>query len=254
MKLAAQLYTVRDFTNTDKEVRETLTKIRQIGYKAVQISAFKAYNAENIAQGLKENGLEVCVTHTPLDRILNETEKVINEHKLFGAKYVGLGYFYGNSVEEYSKFIDQLSPAIEKINKAGLKFLYHNHAHEFKNFGGTRPIDLFIEKSRTGFMGLLPDLYWLQTAGVSPVKFLKDNKGITPVVHFKDMRVPLEENKSNMAEIFEGNMDYAGIYETCLGTGVEWVAIEQDTCDGNPFDSLKKSFENLQKNGLFIEK
>lgn len=31
-------------------------------------------------------------------------------------------------------------------------------------------------------------------------------------------------------------------------------AIEQDTYDGDPFDSLKKSFENLQKHGLFIGK
>lgn len=254
MKLAAQLFTVRDFTNTDTEVRETLAKIRRIGYQAVQISALRAYNVKNIVQGLQENGLEVCVTHTPLGRILGETEKVIDEHKLFGAKYVGLGYFYGNRIEEYSDLLDTLSPAIEKINNAGLKFLYHNHSHEFKNYGGIKPIDLLIEKSKTGCMGLLPDLHWLQKAGVSPEKFIRDHKGITPVVHFKDMRVPLDEYASSITEIFAGNMDYTGIYEACVETGVEWAAIEQDTCDGNPFDSLKKSFDNLQKHGLFIGK
>lgn len=253
MKLAAQLYTIREFTNTDKEVRETLTKIREIGYEAVQVSGFKAYNAENIAQGLKENGLEVCATHTPLVRILNETDNVIAEHLLFKTSYVGLGWFREDNLEAYEKLFDTLAPAIEKIEKAGLKFLYHNHAHEFKKYGGVKPMDIIIKVAKqSNVIKLLPDLYWLQTAGVSPEKFLKDNKGITPVVHFKDMRVPLDENKSNMAEIFEGNMDYAGIYKTCLETGVEWVAVEQDECDGNPFDSLKKSFDNLKKNGLFV--
>ena len=38
--LAAQLYTVREFTKTPEGVAETFKKVRQIGYKAVQISAF----------------------------------------------------------------------------------------------------------------------------------------------------------------------------------------------------------------------
>ena len=253
MKLAAQLYTVRDFTKTDGEVRETLTRVREIGYEAVQISGFNAYNPENIAKGLKENGLEVCATHTPLDRILNETDKVIEEHKLFGAKYVGLGYYESNDLNDYKELLKKLSVVFDKFNAADLKFLYHNHSHEFEKFDGIRPIDLIIDEAKRGRMGLLPDLYWVQTSGESPERFLRQCKGLTPVVHFKDMRVPIDKSKSNMAEVFEGNMDYESIYKTCEKLGVEWVAVEQDWCDGNPFDSLKKSYTNLKNRGLFIK-
>lgn len=252
MRAAAQLYTVRDFTKTDEAVRESLAKIRQIGYDAVQISGFSAYNLGNIVRGLKENGLTVCATHTPLDRIVGETDRVIEEHKLFGAPYVGLGFFRGKTIEEYRELLDKLAPALEKINGAGLGFLYHNHAHELVRIDGVRPLDYMRDHTEKGKFDFLPDLFWVQTAGFSPVAFLKSYQGRTPVVHFKDMRVPPDEGKTNMAEIFEGNMDYVSIYEACNGLGVSWAAVEQDNCDGNPFDSLKTSLDNMKARGMFL--
>ena len=91
MKLAAQLYTVRMFTNTDDEVCKMFERIRKAGYEAVQLSGIKAYNPQNIARALKENGLSVCSTHNSLDRIVKETDALIEEHRLFGTSYIGLG-------------------------------------------------------------------------------------------------------------------------------------------------------------------
>lgn len=253
MRVAAQLYTVRDFTATNAAVKNTLKRIREIGYDAVQISGFKAYDPDNIADALKKNGLTVCATHTPLDRILNETDAVIAEHLRFGAKYVGLGFFRGKSLDEYAELADKLEPVIEKINAAGLRFLYHNHNHELMKFGGVSPIAYFAKRFESGKFDFLPDFYWLQTAGYSPEAFLREYAGRTPVVHFKDMRVPPAEGMTNMAEIFEGNMDYGSIYETCLKLGVEWAVIEQDTCDGDPFDSLKLSLDNMHARKMFLQ-
>ena len=38
-QLAAQLYTVRDFTGTPADIAQTMKKVKQIGYDAVQCSA-----------------------------------------------------------------------------------------------------------------------------------------------------------------------------------------------------------------------
>jgi sugar phosphate isomerase/epimerase len=38
-KIAAQLYSVRDYCNDAREIVETLKKVRAIGYKAVQLSS-----------------------------------------------------------------------------------------------------------------------------------------------------------------------------------------------------------------------
>ena len=40
MTLGAQLYTVRDFTKTPEQIETTLRRIRDMGFKTIQISAF----------------------------------------------------------------------------------------------------------------------------------------------------------------------------------------------------------------------
>jgi hypothetical protein len=35
--------------------------------------------------------------------------------------------------------------------------------------------------------------------------------------------------------------------------GTEWIAVEQDTCSRDPFDSLKSSFEFLRNHASFTK-
>ena len=64
MKLAAQLYTVRDYTKNETDIYETLKKVKAIGYNAIQISNFGEYRTTWLAEKLRELDLVVCVTHT----------------------------------------------------------------------------------------------------------------------------------------------------------------------------------------------
>jgi sugar phosphate isomerase/epimerase len=251
MKLAAQLYTVREYTKNEDDIYKTLKRVKEIGYDAVQISAFGEYKPENLKTMLGRLGLTVCATHTPYERIVNETQSVIREHRLLGIKYVGLGYFAGKTIEDYKRLSETLAPAADAFFAAGLKLLYHNHAHEFARLDGVRPLDYLRDNTDPDKFGFLPDFYWIQTAGLSPLKFIEDYAGRIPVVHFKDMRVSAVGGATNMAEIFEGNMDYDGIYAACAASGAEWAAVEQDNCDGDPFVSLEKSFVNIKKRGMF---
>lgn len=40
MELGAQLYTVREYGQNEKDIRRTMKKIADIGYKTVQVSGF----------------------------------------------------------------------------------------------------------------------------------------------------------------------------------------------------------------------
>ena len=53
-----------------------------------------------------------------------------------------------------------------------------------------------------------------------------------------------------MAEIAEGNMNFAAILAACQRAGVEWYAVEQDFCQRDPFESLTISYRNLRTLGL----
>ena len=52
--LAAQMYTVREFTKTPADVADSLTKVKALGYDAMQVSAFGEISPrelKNLADG-----------------------------------------------------------------------------------------------------------------------------------------------------------------------------------------------------------
>ena len=118
MKIGAQLYTAHDLTKTLEGFSETLKRVADIGYTTVQVSGTCAYEPEWLAEELKKNGLTCGITHTPFDRMVSDTDKVIAEHTTFGCDYIGIGGFFGG-VEGMPKFIADATPVAEKMKAAG---------------------------------------------------------------------------------------------------------------------------------------
>ena len=66
-QIAAQLYTLREFTKTPADIASTLKRVRKIGYEAVQCSALGKIDPKELKNILDGEGLTCCATHTPLD-------------------------------------------------------------------------------------------------------------------------------------------------------------------------------------------
>ena len=92
MKTGAQLYTVRAYTQTEKDFSRTMEKIAEMGYTTVQISAIgKEIRPERVRKICEENGLKIVLTHSDWNRILNDTDRLIEEHDILGCDHIGLG-------------------------------------------------------------------------------------------------------------------------------------------------------------------
>ena len=57
----------------------------------MQISAIGPIPAQQVREICDENGLQIVLTHTDPNRILNDTEAVIREHDIMGCDYIGIG-------------------------------------------------------------------------------------------------------------------------------------------------------------------
>ncbi len=251
MKIAAQLYTLRDFTQTPAEIEVTLKKVKKIGYNAVQVSGMGPIEPEKLKNLVEEIGLEICATHISFDRLKNDIDNVIKEHKLWGCKYVGLGIMpeeYRDSAEGIRKFIKEITPIARKIKDNGLQFIYHNHNVEFANYGDKTGMDILFEESDQAVFDFEIDTYWIQAGGADPAEWIKKVKNRMDVVHFKDMTV--DGWDPQMAEVGEGNLNWKRIIEACKENEVEWACVEQDICQRDPFESLAISLQNLKEMGL----
>ncbi|MBD2845630.1 sugar phosphate isomerase/epimerase [Paenibacillus sp. IB182496] len=248
--IGAQLYTVREFTKTPEDLKETFRKIKDIGYTTVQLSAIGPMDPEQVKALADEAGLSICATHIPFNRLQDELDQVIAEHKLWDCKYVGLGSIppdYRNAgAAGYAKFAADTAGFTKKLHENGLQFVYHNHKFEFEKFdNGRLGMDILIEDTDPAHFGLELDLYWVHAGGADPSEWVRKASGRLPVVHLKDMAIV--NNEQVFAEIGEGNLNYRTIVDACRASGVEWYVVEQDVCRRDPFESLAISFRNLKE-------
>ena len=251
--LGAQLYTVREFTQTIEDVAETLKKVADIGYTSIQISAFGPVDPGEVAKLVADNGLTVGATHMGWDRFLNDLDGVIETHKLWGCNHPAIGGLGGEyrSADGIRRFLDELAPVAEKLAENGMDFSYHNHNHELARCDCEKTwLETLYDLADPAHLKAEIDTYWIQAGGGDPAWWIRKCAGREPLLHLKDMCVT-PEREIRMAEIGEGNLNWPAILEAAEEGGCEFYLIEQDNCYGrDPFDSLAISYRNLKAMGL----
>lgn len=249
--LAAQLYTVREFTQTAADFAASMRKIRDIGYTAVQISAIGPIPHQEVWDIVSDLGLTVCNTHIGMDRLLNDLENVVAQHELWQTRHVALGSMPGEyrdkGADGYKEFAAIANQIGENLHAHGLTFSYHNHSFEFVRFGEKTGLDLIYDATDPRYVQAEIDTYWVQHGGGDPAAWIARCQDRMPVIHLKDMVI--RNGEQAMAEVGEGNLNWPAILAACQQANVEWYAIEQDICYRDPFESLKISFENLKAMG-----
>lgn len=249
--IAAQMYTVRQFTQKPADIAQTLAKVRAIGYQAIQISTFGPCDPDELVKMLKDNGLTVAAGHTRWQRFVEDLDKVIEEHQAWDCKHAVLNsapYAYLNA-EQIAEFARLAEDVGEKLTQAGLDFSYHNHDRELGRFGGKTVLELLYDDTDPHYLKAELDVYWIQAGGGDPAWWLRKYPGRCPVLHLKDMVVGPDGPR--FAEVGEGNLNWPAILAAAKDAKVEWYCVEQDQCyERDPFDSLKISLDNLHKMGL----
>jgi sugar phosphate isomerase/epimerase len=250
--LGAQLYTLREFTQTIPGIAQALTKVAEIGYTAVQISGFGPVDPKEVATLVKDAGLTVASTHMGWNRFLEDLEGVIEEHHMWRCSHAAIGGLPADyrSVDGLKRFVDELGPIAERLAQEGMDFSYHNHSHELARHGSQTWLAMLYERAHPRHLKAELDTYWIQAGGGDPTAWIAKCAGREPLLHLKDMAVTAG-GEQRFAEIGEGNLNWAAILQAASDGGVEWYLIEQDNCYGrDPFESLSISYRNLKAMGL----
>ncbi len=250
--LGAQLFTCREYTKTIGDVAQTLKNIARIGYSTVQISGFGPVDPKEVAKVLADTHLGVAATHMAWDKFRNELDEVIAIHKMWKCKHPAIGGLPDEyrAADGISRFIDELTPIAEELAAEGMDFSYHNHSHEMVRIGDKTWLGMLYEQADPKILKAEIDTYWIQHGGGEPAEWVRKCAGRMPLLHLKDMAIG-EDGEQRMAEIGEGNLNWAAILEAAAEAGVEYYLVEQDRCyDRTPFESLEISYRNLRAMGL----
>jgi sugar phosphate isomerase/epimerase len=247
-KIAAQLYTVRDFCKTPVEIAKSLKKIKDIGFKAVQVSGIGEIDTAELKKILDDEGLICCATHEGGKMIVEEPEMVIEKLNMLDCRYTAYPYPHVplKSQADCAALAKALNDAGRKLKEAGQVLCYHNHAIEFEKFDGKTALDIIFDESEPELLQGEIDCYWVQYGGGDPVEWCKKLDKRLPLLHLKEYGII--DNQVKMLEVGNGNLDWARIVKAAKKSGTEWFIIEQDTCRIDPFESLKISLEYLLEN------
>lgn len=249
-QVALQLYTLRDFLKTPADVATTLQKVRAIGYEVIQVSGMGPIPEEELMAICRGEGLRICGTHEPGDKILNHPGAVAERLHKLETKLTAYPYPAGidfANTEVVAKLIKDLDASGQILREAGCSLSYHNHAIEFIKVGSRTILDQIYEETNPANLQAELDTYWIQFGGCDPTAWVKKMAGRLPWLHCKDYAFTVG-NTPTYAEVGSGNLDWASILPAAEAAGCEWFIVEQDVCPGDPFDSVTKSLEYLKAN------
>jgi sugar phosphate isomerase/epimerase len=250
-QIAAQLYTLRDFTKTPADIAKTFKRVKQIGYEAVQCSALGPIDASELAKILQGEGLACCATHVSLDRMEKEPQAVIEEHRLWNCRYAAIGGYFPQhemSAVLWEDFAIRFNQIAARFAGSGLSLGYHNHSHELVKYSGHTALAILLNKLDSS-VWMEIDTYWITHGGGDPAQWIQKCAGRIPCVHLKDMAISAKREQY-MAEVGEGNLNFPAILAECKKAGTQWYIIEQDICYRDPFESLAISLKNLRELGV----
>ena len=250
--VGAQTYTVRDFLGTLPEIEESLKKVADIGYTAIQVSGFAPLDPKEVAQVLADSGLAVASTHMSWNQFLDDLDEMIEIHQTWNCTHPAIGGLPGEyfSVDGLKRFLDELGPVAERLAQVGMDFSYHNHNHELIRYGDQTWLEMLYDQADPNALKAEIDTYWIQAGGGDPAAWVHKCAGREPLLHLKDMAMaPGREQR--YAEVGEGNLNWPAILQAAKEGGVEWYLVEQDrSYNRDPFESLAISYRNLQAMGL----
>ena len=236
-QFSIQLYSVRDIINED--FTGTLKKLADLGYSGVEFAGYGGLSAQEMKDALTANNLKPIGAHIRIDRLTNNIDEEIAYHKTLGTEYMICPYYAINTREDALKLAEIIKPIIDKINGAGMKFAYHNHAHELALCGDEYLLDiLFQNLPKEAVMEL--DVFWAAHAGVEPLAYMEKHKDRLKLIHVKQI-----DNDKNCVDIEQGILDYRKIISTAKTLGVEHFILEQEKFAVSPMVSVKNNIDYI---------
>lgn len=203
----------------------------------------------DVAAIMRDEGLTICATHEPSAAILEETDKVIARLKGFACDLTAFPAPVGvdlTNKAQLDQLAHQLDVAGARLRTAGITLGYHNHAWEFVKFQGVTVLEYLYSHTRPENLVAELDTYWVHFGGGDVVDWCQRLKGRLPFIHLKDLRYDREQNRPVICALGEGNLDFKRIIAAAEQSGCRWFIVEQDFTPGDPFESIRQSFEHLQ--------
>ncbi|WP_256001849.1 sugar phosphate isomerase/epimerase family protein [Pedobacter deserti] len=251
-----QLYTLRDLL--PKDVKGVIEKVAAAGYREVETygytaeSKFWGMDIKSFKSLLEANGLKAPSGHFGLDNYIKTGDTEELKTLIEGAAGLNMSYLtcpyldqsLRSNAEDYKRVAERLNEAAALCKQSGLQLAYHNHDFEFQKHGERTGYDILLEETDKDQVQFEMDLYWVVRAGLDPKDLFDKHPGRFVMWHVKDM--DKADNTLN-TEVGDGKVDFKTIFKHAKLAGLKHAIVEQENFSIDPYVSIKKSFDYVDR-------
>lgn len=261
--ISIQLYTLRSKMTNDAEIQLMLDQLAKYGYERVERAGLYSYTAAQFKAALDARDIWASSSHDGISTTNNvldpaKLNKKLDDAQTFRQKYINVPYLNSPNKSDWQLWAEQMNTEAAVARKRGLRYGYHNHAHEFTiTFeDGTTPWDVLTNELDPKLVHFEIDLYWAYTGGVNtgaadPLQFAIDVIQSSPLAvrqyhvkdrHGADAAALYNQQPGDMADLGLGVIDFPAIFKAHQ---VEEYIVENDTPDFTPAATANTGFRYL---------
>src|SRR5271169_1527967 len=264
LPIGLQLYSVRDLLPRDYE--GTLRQIGALGYREVEAAGFFGHSPSEVKLAMDHAGLNCVSAHYPLKDLLPKVDETIQFGKDLGLKYIVCASPWlkdpsrvkdpgsraardAMTLDDWRWNAEQFDRIGELVNKAGIRFAYHNHTAEFRSENGVVFYDEILRATDPAKVTFEMDCGWVVVGGANPVDYLTRYPSRFSMLHVKDFKMngwTLGSTPPPSTEMGRGTIDYRPIFEAAKKARIEHAFVEQEEFDMPPMEALKIDAEYMR--------
>ncbi|RKN06268.1 sugar phosphate isomerase/epimerase family protein [Streptomyces radicis] len=245
-RISVQLYTLRADLNGEIGFDATLRELSDLGYPRVeQALGYFGRSAAELKDFYDDLDISCTSSHDGISADEAALETKLRNARTLRQSFVNVPYLSSPDKDQWKIWAEQMNREAEAARRFGLRYGYHNHAHEFTTDlgNGVTPWDVFMAELDPRLVHLEIDLYWAVTGGIEsgdgvddPEQFTIDVIRSSPLevlqYHVKD-RDPVT---GDMADCGTGMIDFPRIFKAHK---VREYIVENDTPDVTPIRSAE---------------
>ena len=247
-----QLYSFREQFKTD--VPGTLMKVKQLGFREVEVAGTYGLSPAAFRQDLDKNGLKAISMGASFDDLESNVPDVIAKAKALGVKYVTCAWIPHTAdlftTGDADRAIDVFSTAGRLLVENKLTLCYHTHGYEFQKMpNGTTYFAYLAQNLDPKLVNFEMDVFWVKAPGEDPVKLLQQYPKRFLLAHLKDRKPGTPNTMTGRADVEsnvvlgDGDVGIAAFMQAAKKAGVKHFFIE---------DESSRSVEQMPKSLAFL--
>lgn len=246
--IGVQLFTVREQCKTPEELKKTIMKLYEIGYRSFELARIQFSLEEMIVlKEMKENlGIVYSTSQIKLKVIQKDFDWLMTFSKELGIKSIEVSVIPIRAFLGMKKGLLELAQTLNELGQKtlehGVSLLYHHHNFELIKIGSELGIEILFSSTDKKYVNYVVDTYWLSRSGINPYSFITQYEARIRGLHLRDCQFYFKRLAFRYRDcaVGDGVIDFGFLKEM---KPTWFYSVEQAT--DTPFEALQKSFNYI---------